>query len=105
MCDGAIRKTENLRKATLCSVPAWLRVVVRWDALNLPDDHPLAVFTDNGLVSGKLEFIRPTHINAALQLVAWAVYNITDEDALSPLIRIEWVPQSICTPQGFPRWI
>jgi hypothetical protein len=60
----------GLRKATLCSVPAWLRVMVRWDALNLPDDHPLAVFTDNGLVSGKLEFIRPTHINAALQLVA-----------------------------------
>lgn len=73
----------GLRKATLCSVSAWLRVVVRWDALKLPNDHPLAVFTDNGLVSGKLEFIRPTHINAALQLAAWAVYNITDADALA----------------------
>jgi hypothetical protein len=73
----------GLHKATLCSVSAWLRVVVQWDALNLPDDHPLGVFTDNGLVTRKLEFIRPTHINAALQLAAWAVYNIMDEDALA----------------------
>jgi hypothetical protein len=35
------------------------------------------------LVSGKLEFIQLTHINAALQLVAWAVYNIMDADALA----------------------
>jgi hypothetical protein len=40
------------------------------------------------LVSGKLEFIQLTHINAALQLAAWAVYNITDADALARLYRV-----------------
>jgi hypothetical protein len=86
--NGEINKKKSflrvgLRKATLCSVSAWLRVVVRWEALHLPDDHPLAVFTDTGLVTGNIVFIRPTHINAALQLAARKVYNITDEDALA----------------------
>ena len=63
---------------TLCAVSAWLRIAQRWSALNLPTDHPLAIFTDTGLASAKPEFIRPTHIHTALRSAATAVYNVTE---------------------------
>jgi hypothetical protein len=73
----------GLRKATLCSVSAWLHVVVQWDALHLADNHPLAIFTDTSLVTGRIVFLQPTHINAALQLATREVYNIMDKESLA----------------------
>ena len=67
----------------MCGVSAWLRIVARWSALKLDPQHPLAVFTDSGLASGKPEFIRPTHINAALRDAARHVYNIADKESLA----------------------
>jgi hypothetical protein len=95
----------GLHKATLCSVFAWLRVVVPWDPLNLPDDHPLAVFTA----------WFPENWNSSDQLISTPLYNLWLGRCTTswmkmlwlvlPLIHIEWVPQSICTLRGFPRWI
>jgi hypothetical protein len=76
------RSGPHLKTHTLCSVSAWLRIVQRWADLKLSLLHPLAVFTDSGLASGKLDFIRPSHINNALRCAATAVYNITDPQAL-----------------------
>ena len=73
----------GIRGTILCGVSAWLRIVIRWQALNLGNDHPLAVFTDTGLVDGRLQFIRPTHINGTLRLAAREVYNIDDEESLA----------------------
>jgi hypothetical protein len=79
--------------SNLCAVSAWLRIAQRWVDLKLTDDHPLAVFTDSGDAAGKLEFIRPTHINHALRSAATAVYNVTDPNDLarfsSHSIRVE----------------
>jgi hypothetical protein len=69
--------------STLCAASAWLRIVQRWVDLKLDDLHPLAVFTDTGLATGKVDFIRPNHINAALRAAATAVYNVTDTMALT----------------------
>lgn len=63
--------------STLCAVLAWLRIAQRWVDLNLPRDHPLAVFTDDGTVTGHVDFIRAPHINDALRNAASTVYNIT----------------------------
>lgn len=38
---------------TLCAVSAWIHIVQHSLVLHLPDDHPLTVFTDTGLASGK----------------------------------------------------
>jgi hypothetical protein len=73
----------GVRGTILCGISAWLRIVVRWQTLGLGDDHPLAVFTDSGLADGRVQFIRPTHINASLRLAAREVYNIDDEEALA----------------------
>jgi hypothetical protein len=73
----------GIRGTTLCGVSAWLRIVIRWKSLNLDVNHPLAVFTDTGLETGTVQFIRPTHINTALQLAARVVYNIQDEESLA----------------------
>jgi hypothetical protein len=73
----------GIRGTTLCGVSAWLRIIFRWDALHLAIDHPLAVFTDTGLATGTVQFIRPTHINAALRLAARDVYNIQDDESLA----------------------
>jgi hypothetical protein len=69
--------------STLCGVSAWLCIATRWAALKLDKQHPLAVFTDSGLASGNPQFIRSTHINAALRDAARHVYNITDEESLA----------------------
>jgi len=69
--------------STLCAVSAWMRIVQRWVELKLDPAHPLAVFTDTGLADGKVQFIRPTHINATLRSAATAVYNVTDEKSLA----------------------
>jgi hypothetical protein len=63
--------------STLCAVSAFLRIAQRWLDLHLPRDHPLAVFTDDGTVTGNLDFIRSTHINEALRHCACVVYNVT----------------------------
>ena len=75
---GSVHSASNL-----CAVSAWLRIAQRWVDLKLTDDHPLAVFTDSGDAAGKLEFIRPTHINHALRSAATAVYNVTDPNDLA----------------------
>jgi hypothetical protein len=69
--------------ANLCGVSAWLRIVHRWSVLKLDDLHPLVVFTSLGLESGSIEFIQPTHINAALRGAATMVYNVTDPKELA----------------------
>ena len=68
---------------SLCAVSAWLRIVQRWTDLHLSSNHPLAIFSDNGTVSGKPEFIRSAHINTTLQHAATAVYHITDPAAIA----------------------
>jgi hypothetical protein len=70
-------------KPGLCPVSAILRIVQRWRDLKLPADHPLAVFTDDGLATGTAQFITEKHINAALQTAAREVYNITKPDELA----------------------
>ena len=67
----------------LCPVSAVIRIVQRWQALHLSLDHPLAVFTDNGLATGVVHFITEKHINHALQTAARMVYNITKKDELA----------------------
>ena len=86
--NGEIKQKKSFPRASrgstiLCSVCAWLRVAARWVDLKLDISHPLAVFTDTGLASGTVNFIRPIHINAALRNSARDVYNITDEDELA----------------------
>jgi hypothetical protein len=63
--------------ATLCAVSAFMRIAQRWLELNLPRDHPLAVFTNDGTASGTPDFIRSPHINDALRNAARVVYNVT----------------------------
>lgn len=67
----------------LCAVSALIRIAQRWVALQLPADHPLAVFTSDGLESGPVTFIRPSHIEFALRSAARSVYNITDASELA----------------------
>jgi hypothetical protein len=86
--NGEIKQKKSFVRmrhsgTTLCGVSAWLRIAARWVALKLDSQHPLAVFTDSGLASGKPQFIRPTHINEALRDAARHVYNITDEESLA----------------------
>jgi hypothetical protein len=86
--NGEIKQQKSFPRASrrstiLCSVSAWLRVTARWVALRLAPEHPLAVFTDTGLVTGAVNFIRPWHINSALRTSAQEVYNISDPDDLA----------------------
>ena len=60
-----------------------MRIVQCWIGLKLDPAHPLAVFTDTGFADGKVQFIRPTHINATLRAAAKAVYNVTHEKSLA----------------------
>jgi len=69
--------------STLCAVSAWMRIVQRWAALNLPETYPLAVFTDTGTSAGAVEFITATHINDTLRRAATAVYNVTSKADLA----------------------
>lgn len=69
--------------ADLCAVSALLRIAQRWVDLKLPDDHPLAVYTTDGTVSGEIKCIRESNINTALQKAARIVYNITKREELS----------------------
>ena len=69
--------------STLCAVTAWMNIAQRWADLKLPDDHPLAVFTDSGLSTGQVQFITATEINAALRGAAAIVYNVTDPKDLA----------------------
>jgi hypothetical protein len=68
---------------TLCSVSAWVRIIQCWADLKLDNEHPLAIFTGNGLASGNIEFICPEPINTALHDAAKAVYNVMDPAALA----------------------
>jgi hypothetical protein len=68
---------------SLCAVSAWLRIVRRWADLGLGNKHPLAVFSDDGLAAGNVQFIQSHHINETLQHAAKLVYNITDPAALA----------------------
>jgi hypothetical protein len=67
----------------LCAVSAWLRITQRYQDLGVPNSYPLALFTDTGLLTGTVEFLRPSHIEFALRSAARHVYNITDEAALA----------------------
>jgi integrase len=62
----------------LCAVSAWLRISQRYLDLRVPPSYPLAIFTDTGLLTGTVDFIRPVHIETALRQAAQQVYNITD---------------------------
>jgi hypothetical protein len=89
------RSNRDRGTSTLCAVSAWLRVAQRWVDLKLDDMHPLAVFTDSGLPSGTIEFIRPAHINAALRTAARAVYNITAHKVLARFPPIRFVREHV----------
>jgi hypothetical protein len=41
----------------LCTVSALLLIDQHWQELNLPQDHPLAVFTTDGSTTGNINFI------------------------------------------------
>jgi hypothetical protein len=45
--------------------------------------HPLAVYTADGKSNGRVQLIRESNINAALQSAAKMVYNITKQEELS----------------------
>jgi len=66
----------------LCAVSALLRIAQRWVDFNLPEDHPLAVFSSDGTPSGDVKYITDRHINTALRRAAKAVYNITAKKEL-----------------------
>jgi hypothetical protein len=66
----------------LCAVSAILSIARRWKELNMPNDHPLAVYSSDGTISGETKCIRESNINAALQRAARQVYNITNEEEL-----------------------
>jgi hypothetical protein len=51
--------------------------------LKLPPMHPLAVYTADGKFNGRVQLIRESNINAALQSAAKTVYNITKQEELS----------------------
>jgi hypothetical protein len=89
------RSIRDRGTSTLCAVSAWLRVAQRWVDLKLDEMHPLAVFTDSGLPSGTIEFIRPAHINAALRTAARAVYNITAHKVLARFPPIRFVREHV----------
>jgi hypothetical protein len=67
----------------LCAVSALLRIAQRWLDLKLPPMHPLAVYTADGKSNGRVQLIRESNINAALQSAAKTVYNITKQEELS----------------------
>jgi hypothetical protein len=60
-----------------------MQIVLHWANLKLPQDHLLAVFTDTGLSTGKVEFITARHINDTLHTTATEVYDISDPKDLS----------------------
>jgi hypothetical protein len=85
----------------LCAVSAWLRIVQRWVDLKLDKDHPLAVFTDSGLASGKPEFIRPTHISTVLfaaRLRKCTTLRIRLNSHVSLLTLFGWAPAWLFMP-------
>jgi hypothetical protein len=69
---------------TLCAISALIRIMKRFQDLGLDKaSHPLAVFTDTGLVDGNVSLIRPPQIDNFLQDAAKAVYNITKPEELA----------------------
>jgi hypothetical protein len=60
-----------------CAAAASVRIVRRAIELDLPDDHPICVYTDTGLRSGKILYITDTHISECLQYLAGKVYKLT----------------------------
>jgi hypothetical protein len=65
---------------TLCAVSALLHIVERWNALGLPKEHPLAIYTTNGTINGTTKLIHESNINAALQNAACNVYNVKGDN-------------------------
>jgi hypothetical protein len=61
----------------MCGVQAGIRIVDRCRRLNLPAEHPAAVFTDDGTETGNIRFINETHIKKCMQTLAKAEYGIT----------------------------
>ena len=68
---------------SLCAVSTLLRIAQHRRALNLSEDHPLVVYTSDSTISGNVQLIWESSINAALQSTAGAVYNITKEEELA----------------------
>jgi hypothetical protein len=67
----------------LCAVSTLLCITQHWVDLKLPPAHPLAVFTADGKITGSVQFICESNINAVLQSAAKNVYNITKQEELS----------------------
>lgn len=59
-----------------------LQIAQRWYDLKRPANTPLAIFTTDGTVDGKVAYIREANINHALRQKARAVYNISKEEEL-----------------------
>jgi hypothetical protein len=65
---------------TLCAVSALLRIAKHWNALGLPKEHPLAVYTTDGTINGKMKLISESNINATLRNAARNVYNVKGDN-------------------------
>ena len=75
--------TCNRQDPAVCGVNAALDILERAMLLNLPDDHPLAVYADDGTHTGTVRFIQAHQIAFTLQEVAKEWYGITDKRELS----------------------
>jgi hypothetical protein len=72
-----------------------------WVAFQLAPDHPLAVFTETGLVTRVVVFIR----NSALWTSALELYNITNPEELAHFLsHLVWVGATISShAAGIPQ--
>jgi hypothetical protein len=68
---------------TICGCRASIRIVERASLLNLPPDHPVCVFTDNGTLTGRVRFVTESHIANCLKMLARAEYGITKASELA----------------------
>jgi len=59
-----------------CAAGACVRIVRRARELNLPDDHPICVYTTTGDSTGSIRFITEDDISTCLQHLAKHVYKI-----------------------------
>jgi len=75
--------TCNRQDPAVCGVNAALDILERAMLLNLPDDHPLAVYADDGAHTGTVRFIQAHQIAFTLQEVAKEWHGITDKRELS----------------------
>jgi hypothetical protein len=67
----------NRKVHNLCGVRSAVRIIKRAIELDLDDEHPIGVFTDNGQVDGRRPFITDTHISDCLKRLAKLEYGIT----------------------------